>query len=90
MMRVAGNSFTTIDEVGEMICQSMGVRPRFVSGGNHGAGLSRQGSVDPARRPPGYQARINMAVGRAKRASWVRHDQGQTVSSPVKAFDSPE
>ena len=90
-MRAAENSFTTIDEVGEMICQSMDVRPRFTYDGNHGAGVSRQWSLDLSHFPaPRYEARINMADGLAKRASWFRQDQGQTVCSPVKAFDSPE
>ncbi len=68
----------SIAELGELLCQRLGVRPRFVYDGDRGTGVSRQWSADFSRlRGLGYQPQIALAEGLARTVNWFRQDQSR-------------
>ncbi len=67
----------SIQDLARMICETMGVAPRFVYSGSVLPGVSQRWSADISRlKGLGYEARLGLAQGLADTFAWFRQEMG--------------
>ncbi len=81
---VAAGKPMLIRDVAQMICQAMGVVPRFTYSSDVGPGVSQHWSADIARlKKLGYQPLVSFAEGLDNTVAWFREGMAMTANEVI-------